>query len=753
MMIPLVKQKLSASLFFSSNKRRETLSLLLCSLLILILNAPYLFGSAQNAQGRTVPEQQDSPVRLRSDLVEIRAVVTDKQGKPIKNLRKEDFQVVENGKAQEISFFAAESLGDGNSPVATAPKSAFEKAATKGQEEPERTLIFFVDTLHISSVNLLRLQDVLLKFINEKVTDRDLAAVVPSSGSLGVYSQFTRDKQVLRSAVSRLSASSRTRNTSLYTPYLASRVEQEAINGNAIPAALEAAMSIVTAEERLPDDENFREIIKSIAISRAREILAEATFKRRSTLVTLKAVAGRLAELPGQRMLLMVSEGFTLLDNSGFTDSSDLQSTISRAARSGVVINTFNAKGLSTLSFFDAANSGFNPDISGLKPTTNILSSLVTLTSAGDRESETGMTRLAKETGGETFLTTNDLKGALEKALDANTFYYALSYYSSGNNDKDSSRRVKVQVKGHSEYNVRAQTGYLATQPKSEIMAEASDPQKRLLQAINSPLASTEIEVDATADFLDLQTDDAQVSLSIYTDGKRLKYLEENNSFLSKLMLLTEIIDSGGNSRGITQDEIQIRLSPEQYKQATQNVYRYNKRLALKPGLYQIRVGVRDPNSELLGTSMAWVEIPKPNAKKLIVSSISFEKFVPGNPSSQSDAKPRAVPLTVRRGLSLFRTGDFIAFFCTAYNTSSIEKEAGGLTVRVQILQDSKTVLEDVTIPFSSLVIQKENDSVKFGSQINLKSLKAGMYEIRITVADQKSKHTATVHKLFEIEP
>lgn len=738
--IPLSKPKLSGNLFFAGKTESYKISLFICTLLMVALNTQYLSVFAQNPQKKTVSEQQESPIRLRSDLVEVRAVVTDKQGNHIKNLRKEDFEIIENGKAQEVTFFSAESLSDEKKPVATAPKSPSEKATAKGLEEPQRTIVFFIDTLHISSVNLLRLQDVLLKFINERLTDRDLAAVVPSSGSLGVFSQFTRDKQVLRNAVSRLSASTVTRANSLYTPFLAAKVEQE------VPMALEAAMNIVMAEDHLPEDPHFIEIVKSVTRAKARQILTEATFKRRTSLLTLKAVAERLAELPGQRMLLMLSEGFTMLDNSGITDSSDLQATISRAARSGVVINTFGAKGLSTLSFFDVSRGGFTPDATGIN-------NLLSLTSAGDRELEDGITRLAKETGGESFLTTNDLQGALGKALDANTFYYALSYYPSGNNDKDSSRRVKVQVKGHSDYHVRAQSGYLATQPKPETIAEVSDPQKRLLQAINSPLTYTGIEVDATADFLDLQADDAQVSLSIYTDGKTLKYLEDNNSFLSKLLLLTEIIDSRGTSQGITQDEIQIRLSPEQYKQATKNVYRYNKRLALKPGLYQIRVGVRDPNTEMIGTSVAWVEIPKPNANRLILSSITFERFIQGNSSSPRESKPTSVPLTVRRGLSLFRNMDFVAFFCRAYNFSLTAEQATELTVRVQILQDSKTVLEDVTIPFASLVIQKENNSVKFGSQINLKNLKAGMYEIRLTVASQKSKRTATVNKLFQIEP
>jgi VWFA-related protein len=746
-MIPLSKRKLSDHLFGIGKNSDKKVSAIICSLLIILLNLQPAMVAAQDSKGKTVAEQQqDTPIRLRSDLVEVRAVVTDKQGNSIKNLRKEDFEIIENGKAQEITFFSAESLGDGKGPVATAPKSPTDKPpVVKTSETPERTIVFFIDTLHISSANLLRAQDTLLKFIDERLTDRDLAAVVPSTGSLGIYSQFTSDKKLLRDAVKRLSIGA-VRSTSLYTPFLASRVENEDSNGTT-PIALEAAMNIVMAEEHLPDNEQFRGVVRSRALARAREILAESTFQRRSVLVALRSVAERLAQLPGQRLLLLLSEGFSMLDNNGVADSSDLQTTVSRAARSGVVINSFSAKGLSTLSFFDVSRGGFIPSATGI-------SNLMQLTSAGDRELEDGLKRLAKETGGESYLTTNDLQGALGKALDANAFYYALSYYPSGNDEKETSRRVKVQVKGHPEYDVRALSGYFVTPMRLENPLEASTPQKALLQAINSPLASTDIEVDAIADFLDLQTDDAQVSLSVYTDGKRLKYMEDNSSYLSKLLLLTEVIDARGSSQGITQDDIQIRLTPEQYKQATQNVYRYNKRLTLKPGLYQIRIGVRDTNTELVGTSMAWVEIPKANANKLILSSIAFEKFALSNPTAKNtEAKPVVVPPTVRRGLNLFRNTDFIAFFCNAYNTSAVEKAGGGLTVRVQILQDSKTVLEDVTIPFSSLIIQQDKNAVKFGSQVNLKNLKAGLYEMRITVANQKGKQTATVNKLFQIEP
>src|SRR5882724_4228417 len=70
---------------------------------------------AQTNQGDKKPAGQDQSIQLQSQLLEIHAVVTDKQGHIIKNLKKEDFTVFENNNPQAINFFSAETV-NGNSP-------------------------------------------------------------------------------------------------------------------------------------------------------------------------------------------------------------------------------------------------------------------------------------------------------------------------------------------------------------------------------------------------------------------------------------------------------------------------------------------------------------------------------------------------------------------------------------------------------------------------------------------------------------
>jgi hypothetical protein len=63
---------------------------------------------------QTLPQQPSSPkapgedevVRVTTNLVQIDAVVTDKSGKQVNDLRPEDFEILEDGRAQKITNFS-----------------------------------------------------------------------------------------------------------------------------------------------------------------------------------------------------------------------------------------------------------------------------------------------------------------------------------------------------------------------------------------------------------------------------------------------------------------------------------------------------------------------------------------------------------------------------------------------------------------------------------------------------------------------
>jgi VWFA-related protein len=472
---------------------------------------------------------QDQPIRVRTDLIEIRAVVTDKKGNPIPDLKKEDFELFENNKPQELSFFSVvripgrnEATGISVAPPETRPKTD----AGRRVETPLQTVILSVDTLHLSLQSLLRIKQELRKFIDQNLTDQDLTAIVSSAGSLGAVEQFTRDRRALRYAVDRLSARPNARPT-LFTPYLSSMIDRNDRE------ALQVGISIYSQEENIaPNDP----MIASMVQARARQTLSEATYLRRASLITLREVVDRVADLPGQRLVVLVSDGFSLMDQGGSMDSGDLQSVTSRAVRAGVVIYSIDAKGLAPSTLLDASRGNIpnDPRISGY-------------VSAGERDLENGLNALARDTGGQAFFNTNDTAGSLGKALSENELYYAIAYYPAGEESEKKFRKIAIRIKNHPDYAIRAQRGYLPIDlAKKAVETEAKTPQQRFVNAILAPLPRTELGVSAVANYIELPSDKAQVTLTVMIDGNSLKYQEANGRYQFETEVVTFVFNSDG---------------------------------------------------------------------------------------------------------------------------------------------------------------------------------------------------------------
>ncbi|MGH9761309.1 MAG: hypothetical protein ACREAC_10750, partial [Blastocatellia bacterium] len=121
------------------------------AVLLALIVVPGSISARQQSKDKS-PDQQDQAVKLKTNLIQLRAVVTDKKGRIIDNLTKEDFEVVDNGAPQVIDFFSVErvSAGSGTQPPApNAPPTSAGAASAPG-----RILVLFVDALHLSLFSL-----------------------------------------------------------------------------------------------------------------------------------------------------------------------------------------------------------------------------------------------------------------------------------------------------------------------------------------------------------------------------------------------------------------------------------------------------------------------------------------------------------------------------------------------------------------------------------------------------------------------
>ena len=702
-------------------------------LVILFLFSTLALGQAVSSP-RGTAEQKEPVIRVTTELIELRVVVTDKKGQPIPRLRKDDFTLKVGGETREIGFFSETrlptALPSRRGPVRDL-RGSLESPGPRITESPERTVMLFVDTLHLSISSLFRVKRSLRSFLDEQLGDHDLVAIVSTAKRLGVTGQFTRNRHVLRYAIDKLSQGLNLQD-SFFTPYIAAGVER----GD--PQSLRLGMQILQMEDAIEADPEF---LQALAWSRAAQVVFETTHRRKATLNTLEAAAEQMAGLPGQRLMVLYSDGFSLMGRFGTPDSVDLQGAISKAVRSGVVIYSIDGKGLQPPPLFSAAYAGSYDQ------------SMLGYLSSSEKDMEDGMNALAKDTGGQTFFNTNDLSGALSEALDSNRLYYVLGFYPPEKERGKGFKKFTVRIKDHPEYRVRTQKGYSPTETvESEREDWDATPEKRFNKAVLAPLPVSNIEVFAWADFIETDVDDAQVSLHVHIDGEKVTMSEEDNAYRMELELMTYVFNKRGKSLDSKVHVIQGRLQLEAVEEIRQNGIYVSKRLTLKPGLYQLRVGVREKGTEQIGTSVAWIEVPKLPRKKVVLSSIML-----ADSSTGLDALLETLPgkestgSHFREGLRFYRRGDAFTYLLVIYPAWKAGLESS-LRIKAEFLLNGEPIAPAPYRPLATRLLGQNEKGTIVGGQIELSGTQPGVYELLVSVKDPDADRTVQRSAIFGID-
>jgi VWFA-related protein len=693
-----------------------------------IATALLAITTAVSGQGldRTSANAQDEPIRLKTELIEVRAVVARSGGEVVAGLKKEDFEVLENGRPQQVAFFAVERV---DSPAGSPPgmPPVVPGLPTRAGEAAGRTLVFFVDTIHLSLSGLPLIRQALRRFVEEQLTERDIVWLVTSTGSLGLLEQPTRDRRMIFYGIDRLRPGL-VGPESLFTPYLASMV----VRGDA--DALRLGTQIMSLEGApawtLRDVE-----------AKARDVLVEATYKRGLTLGTLRAVTERLRQLSGQRLILFMSDGFSLMGNGGSFDTGDLNQITSLAARSGLIFYSLDARGLETSSWIDASRR---------MPVTN--RSFYSFMSASRADLENAPNALAADTGGRFISNTNDLGIGIRKALDENSQQYVIAYYPVEESDKNTFRRITLKVKGHPEYSIRSPKGYLpADSTSSEKTGKVSTPEQKLIQAIAAPLPATAIQVTAQAAYFETASDPAQVSLSVHIDGGELNYRNSDKLHRVHLELVTIVFDHWGKAIQTHKEVIEGDLTDQRLQLARRDGYAYVRRLTLKPGLYQARVGVFEPSSGNTGTAMTLVEVPNLRRSGMTMSNILLAATLPEGMRPGKDDESERPQSRILQGIRVFKKGSELVYHFIVYNAQA-SGGRGALVLQSEITAAGRSVYRSDWQPLETRAVGRDSKGVETAGHIAME-LEPGVYELRITVKEENKDRTVTQSVLFGVEP
>lgn len=188
------------TIIFSSGYR-----LLLSSISLLIL-----FNSIAAQQQQSPPAQQSEEVlRVDTQLVQTDVMVFDKQGRFVPDLKQEQFELLIDGKPQSISFFELVRAGSINEEAQLAAargqqKRVMQQSSSAHPLDRGRTLIFYIDDLHLAFDSLARVRQTLSSFIDGEMGQNDQVLIASTSGRLGFLQQFTSSKAVLRTAIEKL---------------------------------------------------------------------------------------------------------------------------------------------------------------------------------------------------------------------------------------------------------------------------------------------------------------------------------------------------------------------------------------------------------------------------------------------------------------------------------------------------------------------------------------------------------------------
>lgn len=390
------------------------------------------------------------PLELNVNRILVPVVVHDKQGRLVGDLKKEDFRVFDEGKPRPISAFTEENRGsveNRSANVAEPDKLAptHGDAATQSLMLPEHITVLLFDDMHLTFEDMTYVQKAASNALDGTLSGADVAAVVSTSGKIN--SGLTRDRAKLQHAIMDLRPEGIYQTDTADCPHI-DYYQADLIENKRDPAALKDVIDqiMIVCSPKTP--ESLAERLADSAAMRALNLGKQDVL---ATYATLREIVRRMATLPGQRTLLLVSNGFLPIEQEArFAESQ----VIDLAEQSNVIVNAIDARGVYT------ASLSAGDDTRGRNP-----AQVADYRRSSMKASEEAMGELADGTGGTFYHNSNDLHAGFKAITEAPEVFYMLEIPLDGVKANDGYHRLKVKVDREG-MEVQARRGYFI--PKSE---------------------------------------------------------------------------------------------------------------------------------------------------------------------------------------------------------------------------------------------------------------------------------------------
>jgi VWFA-related protein len=532
----------------------------------------------------------DAPAtfKVRVNLVLVRVVVRDNNGKVVANLKKDDFQLADDRKPQIISSFSVETPTS-NVPTAKmdSAETASEGTPVKAAELPQRFVTLFFDDLHLSVQDAMFSRQATAKlFAAMGASDR--LAIFTTSGQ--VEQDFTSDREKLNDAVQQILPHSLLHSSPTDCPPMG--LEEAYMITNATdPDAMQVAIQdyISCSGASGPGAAITAAIVVKAAAQEELNI-GEAELQR--TYQSLEALIRRMSVLPGQRLIVMMSSGFTVLPT--MHQGGEI---IDRATKENVVINTIDARGLYVSSVYDASNSATPASVSPLK---------IQYTMREEQLHYVPLAELADGTGGVFFHDRNDIdQGLLQAAAEPEVSY--VPGFTPQNLKLDGKyHHLKVTLVNKQKWALQARHGYYAPQGESNPEETAKE---EVRQAIFSQEELHDLPIECQTQFFK-GADGVRLSVVTHLETKALKFRKAEDRNNDNLTISTAVFDENGNLLTGQQKIIDLRLKDATLERVNKAGLSVKSSFDLQPGTFLVRVVVRDSEGAQMAAMNRGVVIP-----------------------------------------------------------------------------------------------------------------------------------------------
>jgi VWFA-related protein len=720
-----------------------------------------LCGAASGQQPQSQPQPtptatDDDVVRITTNLVQVDALVLDKKGRQVTDLRPEDFEVYEDGRRQKITNFSYIELDTAHTAQPSPSISPADKNGSLAPpvrlrpEQVRRTIALVVDDIGLSFEGANMARKALTKFVDEQMQPGDLVAILRTTAGIGALQQFTSDKRQLYAAIERVRGSLIGHSgVGLFGPL----GPPDAEGGRAVGRARDA-------DRRSPEDEinEFREELFAIG-----------------TLGALNYVVRGLRDLPGRKAVVLLSEGLPIFDSRGSGDRilESLRRLTDLANRAAVVIYTMDTRGLQPFGLTAADDTS--------RYSLDQLERILSDRSQDYFESQNGLNYLAQQTGGMFIHDTNDLSGGFRRILEDQKGYYLIGYRpdESTFDPATGGRRFhKISVKvNRPGLRVRSRTGFYGITDEQAIPVRKTR-EEQLVGALVSPFNSGDIHVRLTSLFgNDPRTDSSFMRSLVYIDTHDLSFASQpDGTRLADLDVAAITFGDNGLAIDKVARTYELRVKDEEYQRIVKHGLIYTLNVPVKKaGAYQLRVAVRDALTERIGSAGQFIEVPNLNKNRLALSGIILGGMNPAtarktnadesgasNPAqaSQESANTPADPTQLydpQAGPAVRRLsqGMLLDFGYVIYN-AQLDRATNRpqLTTQARLFRDGQQVFAGKELPFNA---DKQTDLKRLIASGRLqlgRNLPPGEYVLQVIVTDALAKEkyrTASQWIDFEI--